>query len=273
MSLQYFKDWKRFMKYELKEHKEKGLYIVPADCKQVTYKPMNFFPKILLSLLDIGYRASKNQNTNENILSFCNRFGLLGFGQAIIVKEYADSTIKLFHDNVLGMKAIHETAFMDIFFPFESHSHRVIKGHEMPMTDRWDMGIITESVIKTWPIFNSEYAEQVRWIEMYALKIYNTMKAFRNNEPFTLEAVRVKQKIRCDGNKAEFILYADSLKSLLDYQLIQDLKQPQKSFRLCKRCLKPFYASGTRAEYCSASCRNVMNVKASRQKKKLDKQI
>ena len=259
MAIRYFTSWMRYPDYNLKAHREKGLYVVPLEGELVTYNPFDCRDGILLALLRIGFAPSE-----EQVLDFCNQFGLLGFGQAVIQKEYEDSTVKFYPDNVLGRKALHEAELMDLFFPFDLCSHRVKRGHEMRMTDRWER----RPPDSLWPLFEPGYAEQVEWIVFYAKRLYGMALRFCQGEPFEYDFGNIKVgTVFTDTVKTQWRF--DSLKTAVDILFMELLQNPRPAVRLCEHCHNPMLVSaGTRSRYCSESCRNVANVKRSRQKKR-----
>lgn len=259
MAIRYFTSWTKYPGYKLKTHKEKGRYVMPLGGELMTYDPFACGDELLLALLSIGFAPAE-----ERVLDFCNRFGLLGFGQAVIQKEYESSIVKLHPGNVLGRKAFHETELMDLLFPFDDHSHRVKKGDEMCMTDRWEEKFSD----KPWPLFSPEYAEQVEWIACYAKQLYDMLLQTYRGEPFEYALGNAKMGLLFDG-QAETVWRFDSLKTAVDILFIDLLQKQKPSVRLCLHCHKPFLVPvGTRASYCSVSCRNVENVRRSRQRKK-----
>jgi len=249
----------RYPDYNLKAHREKGLYVVSREGELVTYNPFDCRDEILLALLRIGFAPS-----GEQVLDFCSQFGLLGFGQAVIQKEYEDSTVKFYPDNVLGRKALHEAELMDLFFPFDLCSHRVKRGHEMRMTDRWER----RPPDSLWPLFEPGYAEQVEWIVFYAKRLYGMALRFCQGEPFEYDFGNIKVgTVFTDTVKTQWRF--DSLKTAVDILFMELLQNPRPAVRLCEHCHNPMLISaGTRSRYCSESCRNVANVKRSRQKKR-----
>ena len=266
MGIRYFTEWTRRSCYMLQEHKEKGVYVTDAHPSELaTYDPFVCSDDILLELLGIGKDAGAM--LDFRVLDFCNRYGLLGLGSAEIEKEYDNSTAKLYDGNVLDEKLITDQELMDLIFPFDKYSHRIKKSDLMSITTRWEIACEIEG--SRWPLFDWLYAERVDWIVAYARRLYELLVCFHKNQPFDYPLGNVKHRLRYDGS-AKVVWRYDSLKSAIDIMFVQLLQQPSPTVRLCKRCLTPFRVSaGTRAVYCSTSCRNVENVKKSRQRRKL----
>ena len=259
MAIRYFTSWMRYPDYKLKAHREKGLYVVSREGELITYNPFDCRDGILLALLRIGFAPSE-----EQVLDFCNQFGLPGFGQAVIQKEYEDSTVKFYPDNVLGRKALHEAELMDLLFPFDLCSHRVKRGHEMRMTDRWER----RPPDSLWPLFEPGYAEQVEWIINYASLLYRMLLRTYQCDPFEYTLGNAKSGLAFDG-QVRSVWHFDSLKTAVDILFMELLQNPRPAVRLCEHCHNPMLVSaGTRSRYCSESCRNVENVKRSRQRKR-----
>ena len=266
MGIRYFSEWTKYSCYTLQQHKEKGTHVTCAHASElVTYDPFCCADDILLETLAIG-KDTGSAKLELRVLDFCNRYGLLGFGQAVIEKEYENSTAKLYVDNVFGEKLISNQQLMGFIFPFDKYSHRVKKREQMPITMRWEVDCELRGC--EWPIFDARYAERVEWIAYYARCLYDTLLRFHRKQPLDFPLGNVKCRLNYDGT-AKIIWQYDSLKSAIDIMFVGLLQQSLPTIRLCKRCLSPFeVATGTRALYCSVSCRNVENVARSRQRKK-----
>ena len=152
---------------------------------------------------------------------------------------------------------------MDLIFPFKRESNRVVKGREGEITSLWDIKFGNAHCI-----FQSEYAEKIEWIANYAQYLYDSFLSFRNGKPFEHSLWNTKYNLVFDGEKLKEAWLFDSLKNAIDIMFIDLLKSERPNIKLCKHCGKPFHVKMQKSEYCSASCRNVYNVKMSRQRHK-----
>jgi len=259
----YFDTWIKYREYKFAEHKEKGLYIRPDTEDTDEYNPFEFATEILLDLFNIGFTVCKNMNADEQIIDFVNRFGLLGFGQAIIDQEFEDCDIKLYNGNPFDKIVMHYTDLMDLIFPFERNSHRVTKGTEARATIFLAIHYEYRSP-RGCAIFCTDYCEQTAWIENYAKYLNSTLLKFYNDENFEHRLWNAKLYI---GSSRKQILKFDSLKGAVDIIFMDLLKSASPEIKLCKRCWKPFVVQSKKTEFCSPSCRNVFNVKKSRKRR------
>ncbi len=264
MAILYFESWTKYQAYELKAHKEKGLYLSPNSYELEEYNPFAHATEILFDLLNIGMLVGCGENIDEQILGFTNRFGLLGFGQAIIEQEYEDCSIKLYKGNPFDEAVIHYTDFADLIFPFEKNSHRIVKRNEARATILFAMHYESRGPEKC-VLFHLEYCEQPVWIAHYAEYLYRTLLKFYDGKAFEHRLWNARTYIREDKKQ---MWKFDSMKSAVDIMFLELLKSEAPSIKLCKRCRKPFLPQSKKSEYCSASCRNVYHVKKSRQKKR-----
>ena len=264
MALLYFDPWYKHETYTLKQHKEKGLYLKSKGNSLREYNPFEYSTEILFTLLNIGMLALHKKNVDEEILDFVNRFGFLGFGQAVIEQEYENCSIKFYKGNPFGRDVMHYTDFADLIFPFEKKSHRIIKGNEARATILFAMHYEDNRDIKC-AIFHSEYSEQTAWISDYAVYLYSTFLKLYDGKSFEHRLWNTKTFIREDKKQCwQF----DSLKSAIDIIFWERLQSESPQIKLCKRCRKPYISKSKKSEYCSPSCRNIYNVKKSRHRKR-----
>ena len=111
---------------------------------------------------------------------------------------------------------------------------------------------------------NSEYTEQVQWIADFARYLYCLLAAVQRGEMFEHKLGNIRTTLVSGGGVPRTEYEFDSLKSALDIMLVRELTNPRRALKLCKHCGGAFRRESMRAEYCSASCRNVRNVKLSR---------
>lgn len=112
------------------------------------------------------------------------------------------------------------------------------------------------------------YCEKVEWYGVYGSQLYELLQKHERHEPFDFIPGNTKMTYRSENGVAKWIWTFDSLKSAIDVGFAEMLTDETRRLRLCKRCDKPFIAADLRSVYCSASCRNVMNVKLSRHRKR-----
>lgn len=219
---------------------------------------------MIFSLLKIGLAYRNGEDITRAVLAFCGRFGLLGFEQAVVEKEYDDGSVKFYRDNVLGVKAATKQEYINIFdpFPIERRRNRRRKEiepmEEIPTTENGEPYILTP---------NYECCEAVTWYGRYGMQVYELFRRAQAGKQLTLLPGNVEARYELQNGIGQRKVYFDTLKSICDFYILELLTSPAPVVRLCKRCGRPLLTNGTRQEYCSASCRNVANFYRSRRKK------
>ncbi|MEG1578270.1 MAG: hypothetical protein RR336_05860, partial [Oscillospiraceae bacterium] len=102
----------------------------------------------------------------------------------------------------------------------------------------------------------------------YGMQIYELLRSKQDGDTLVLLPGNSELRYEVGGGNTRRHWYFDSLKSACDAWLMEQLTEPHPTIRLCKRCGKAFVGASVRAEYCSASCRNVANVASSRKRKR-----
>ncbi len=266
MALEYFDYCETYRAYTLTKNTEGTLYVVSnLDLIPARYDPLSRMPEILFSLLQIGKAYSDGENIGLMVQDFCNRYGQLGFQDALVQKRYDDGSVKFYPGNVLGRKAATQREFLSIFVPFQREYKRQLR--RVPK-DRVQELRFSESGEP--PVLRLDYSscEAVEWYGLYGQQIYDLLQRFQQGEEITLLPGNIEVRYELSGGKGKRKVYFDSLKSLCDFCVMETLASQSPEIRLCKRCGKPIRTHGRRTEYCSASCRNVMNVQNSRRRKR-----
>jgi len=264
MSLVYHKKWLRRSKYRLREY-ENGLYIsLKHSASFETYNPFEGDADILLEFLRIGRAAERGEDTTDAIFAFVAAYGMLGFAQSVIAIEYADGDVKLHRNNFVSPKrALMLDEYFDLFMPELGSDLRYRKRRldGMPLTMR--MAEVQED--DAWLCMNDDdYAEDLQWISDFARYLYGLLASVQRGEAFEYPLGNVRTTLASDGDTVRTEYEFDSLKSALDIMLVRELTATRRTLKLCKHCGGVFRSESLRAEYCSASCRNVRNVKLSR---------
>ncbi len=260
----YVDRWSTGRYYSLEYNHRGELCVVGnLDVYDREYDPLEVMPEIVLELLSIGLKYAKHQDYSRNVQRFCDRFGLLGFEDALVEKTYDDKSVKFYTGNVLGRKAATQKEYIDLFrlFPKEQlrQSRRVSiqRVDELPLQDDRE------------PVLHPDYydCEAVEWYGRYGFLLYDLMRRAQAGEDMVLLHGNVELRYEIRGGIGRRRIWYDSLKSLVDFCMMEMLTSPKPAVRLCKHCGAPLLTHGTRAEYCSASCRNVENVSRSRKRR------
>jgi len=266
MAVEYLDHCETYRAYALTKNTEGTLYVVSnLDLIPTQYDPFLFMPEILLSLLRIGKAYSGGEDIGLVVQDFCNRYGQLGFQDALVQKIYDDGSVKFYPGNVLGRKAATKHEFLSIFIPFQREYKRQLRRVYRERVQELSFSANGEP-----PALRLDYSscEAVEWYGLYGQQLYDLLLRFQQGKEITLLPGNIEARYELSGGKGERKVYFDSLKSLCDFYMMETLASQTPELRLCKRCGKPIMTHGRRTEYCSASCRNVMNVQNSRRRKR-----
>ncbi|QAT50336.1 hypothetical protein EQM14_11505 [Caproiciproducens sp. NJN-50] len=248
-------------------HPEQGEYLLEArDSGGVEYDPFSVMDEILYELLCIGYLSRRGKEISDEVQRFCFQYGLLGFEESEIQKRYEDNSVKLYSGSVLNAKALTEQQQEQTFRPFQRELYlqrrrkkRSRKGEQR--NDSPGEPILYE--------LNYEHCEAVTWYGRYGQQLLERLERFSRGEPYPLTLGNVRMRYQIENGQAKRRWAFDSLKSACEIGFAEMLLEAVPAIRLCKRCGKPLLTHRTRAAYCSASCRNVENVKQSRCRRRL----
>lgn len=252
---------KKSSHYTIQIHSTLGEYVLANKYSVIEeYDPFTRISDILLSLLMIGYHYRQAKNISLEVAQFCMDYGFLGFGKAMVQKVYDSGRMKLHLNNVLGKKALEkdEMEKYTVPFPKERNKQRRRTPQVYPVPEPPEPAFIE---------LDYEYGEQVAWYGIYGSQLYGFMEKLATGEPFDFQLGNAELFYHCENGLMRPVWKFDALKTACDIAFANILTMPSPEIRLCKHCGKPFTAHGTRAEYCSISCRNVTNVKSSRQRK------
>ncbi|NCC67810.1 MAG: hypothetical protein EOM14_06390 [Clostridia bacterium] len=264
MEIQYTDRCSTSRYYGISVHPEYGEYVLALyRISGREYDPFVCMEELLCALLTIGYRYAKDENISLPVVDFCCRYGHLGFKTAVVEKIYEDNTVKLYKENVLGKKALAINELYDCFKPFKKEFRNQQRRKLPPLLDEppeSDGAIMHE--------LDYSYCEKVEWYGIYGLQLCELLQKYERHKPFDFSPGNAKMVYRSEDRVAKRVWTFDALKSAIDVGFTEMLTDEKKRVRLCKRCAKPFIAADPRSVYCSASCRNVMNVKLSRHRKR-----
>lgn len=250
--------------YGISVHPENGEYVLALyRIAGHEFDPFACMDELLCAILSIGYRYEKGENISLPVVNFCCRYGQLGFETAVVEKIYDDNTVKLYKGNVLGKKALTVNELFYSFKPFEKELKKQQRRKLPPILDE-----LPESDGASLCELDYSYCEKVEWYGIYGSQLYDLIQQQEQNEPFDFTPGNAKMVYRYEGGAAKRVWTFDSLKSAVDIGFAEMLTDEKRRVRLCKRCGKPLIAADPRSVYCSASCRNVMNVKLSRHRKR-----
>lgn len=130
-------------------------------------------------------------------------------------------------------------------------------------------------------VFSEKYSEKIARILFYAKLLYSTFWAIESYlleddehkqaiyKMYTSDFVPFKLSFEIDlKDKAYLQWNFNSLKSASETILGLNATSDRKEVKMCKRCGNPFIAKNIQSDYCSATCRNTMNIYNSRARRK-----
>lgn len=252
--------------YAVQVHPARGAYLLGAlGTEARKYDPFESMTDILFALMRIGVHYRNGEDICYAAREFCARFGFLGFEQADVQKRYDDGSVKLYRGNVLCEKALLPTQIEQLFRPFQRELNRQHRRTQKSAFQALSAGDGSEEPLV--PELDYSYCERVEWYGKYGAQLLQRAARIQCGEPFELLIGNAEQVFRCENGRVTRRWRFDSLKTACDIGFAEMLLAEVPAIRLCKRCGKPLLTNGTRAAYCSASCRNVENVKNSRLRK------
>jgi len=254
--------YSHYSEYEIRENKQGERVVIPARTAQLeTYDPIENAEEILTALLNTGrsIKEATIEKTEELILNFVNRYGLLGaIAELPLNKDFYNHELVFIDDNLFMASGVMATEdFEDLFF--EKAKPKNAKSFKL--TD----------YIKA-----KNYSEPIIWIAEYIHELYEVLllsvkyKAEPESVSFLLND-RLKTNIRyrltvTDRIQMQYEFY--SLIRVLNFTMANLLSAEGAPLKICKHCHKAFISQNKRAEFCSERCRNQFNVYKSRAKAK-----
>ena len=252
----------RYSEYEIRENKQGKRVVIPARTAQFeTYDPTENAEEILTALLNTGrsMKETTPEKTEELILDFVNRYGLLGaIAELPLNKYFYNHELVFIDDNLFMSSGVMATEdFEDLFL--EKAKPRITKSFKL------------DDYIKS-----KNYSEPITWIAEYIHELYEVLllsvkyKAEPDAVSFLLND-RLKTNIRyrltvTDRMQMQYEFY--SLMGILNFTMANLLSAEGSPLKICKHCGKTFISENKRAEFCSERCRNQFNVYKSRAKAK-----
>jgi len=198
MSIVYHKNWLRSNGYKLVAY-ENGLHISPKDFGE-TYNPFDCAADILLAFLSIGYLAHKDADVTAAITDFVSSYGILGFAQSVIAKEYEDGTVKVYENNfATGKPALTATEYFELFLPDAEARKKYFKWDHANMTVTMRMSGTKRSA--EWLCMaDSDYAENSQWISGFAQHLYGLLDKVQRGEPFSHRLGNIRTAVVANGD-------------------------------------------------------------------------
>lgn len=249
--LKFNKILTRHGEYALVRKNGSSEYVLPLRSAEKTeYNPSETITDALLDIMRIGWLHNNGKETAEPVLAYCRRYGFLGFTK--IHLSFRDYSRGRFPDWNRSPVSYAPNAFEnELKWQTGTFRRRYDKEPNHEIAEKYDCSAYERlddfKTLGCWLLDLLRRISDERQIEMY---IDDTpLIHFENGQPIPVQP-------------------ADCLAGAILSCFYLSVTESSAKVRLCKRCCKPFYATNARAEYCSSSCRNVANVKASRHRRR-----
>lgn len=271
--------WVRYSRYEWRKDKHNKYYITPApNAMPQIYDPLKNYQQMVLDALNVGLlaRNSSQRKIREAIMNFVSRYGLLGLMTALpTTPTFIDYKAVYFLTNHFIREEVLDTEkYLDYFFPFEKPDFRK-KGKESAWFIQNDRTMIALAMtFRKEPqaqvmCFMRNYAERFDWlVQTFQDWSFTFLSSFLFYEDDDMdEDIRniYRQGMAAFGGVAPSYhielrerpaIVWDFHSLLLAIQMMFSfmLADETSSLKLCKNCMKAFFAEDDGLEFCSADC-------------------
>lgn len=282
-------DWTRFSEYEILEHENKYLIIPSKNAKYIHYHPLKE-GDLLNDFLELGKWYSDEVFENETtqnefsqkrqahrVLSFCNRYGLLGLAWVKLAGRIRSdgpkesrktmSENRAQWDKIISPHIPRMNSMPPFSVPYERPMREYAEDASEIMTEASGMYFLA----KCWKTFYEYHAthpgpyeaiqvdfgggqppQEVPWAAIVALSAVHHISVFF--DPFE--------------NSQGLSFGAQSLLPLIQVSFLTAISSRTSLFHLCDECGTPFTAKDPRAKFCSLRCSNRSRQRRFQEKKK-----
>lgn len=278
--------WVRYSDYQWREAKDGHFYLMPTpNATPSIYDPTQVTQELVLDAVEIGsglMQRTPAEKMRSQIRGFALKYGLLGIMTALPTTASFFGYEKVYfpRNDFIREETMDTIAYLKYFYPFRMPDVKK-KGVDSTWNSREDDDNAMKALMLTFTgrldpqamamSFSRDYGERYEWMAsvfkdwaftVMATIIYydkddpanaatrmayeNGMAAFEGNAPTYHLELRDKPVIVWDFHSLML-----NIKMMLDL-MITDETHP---IRLCKQCMKPFYATEGEEEYCSPECR------------------
>ena len=287
--------WVRYSEYEWKKAKDGVLYLTPAsNAKPSIYDPLKEMQQIVLDALNIGYLGmtkEPQEKLQEAILSFAQKYGLLGLMTALpTTPSFMDyEAVYLPKNHFIKSESLQTREYLAFFFPFDKLDLRKqgVNSAWSISKDRTMMALAMTMSNRPMAVnmcFQREYAERYDWLVQqfidWVFVFVTSIFYYTDYEEHSEDELNLYRQSMAafDGiapsyhiallDKPTIVWNFHSL--LLGVQLMFSfmLTDDDNPLQLCRNCGKIFIASRPNAQFCSPQCKNRYNVNKSRAKKR-----
>ena len=277
--------WVRYSDYEWRLAKGGHFYLLPSpDARPSIYDPTEVTRELVLDAVGLG-RALMGEKSQEKgragILEFARKYGLLGIMTALptTARFFDYERVYFPRNDFIREEAMDTFAYLKFFYPFRMPDIKK-KGVDSVWTSHDDDDNTMKALMMTYSgrldpqamamSFSRDYGERYEWMAAvfkdWAFTMMATQIYYDKDDPSNALTRRLYQSgmAAFEGNAPTYhmelrdrpVIVWDFHSLMLNIKLMLDLTMTDeaKPLRLCKQCMKPFYAAAADDAFCSPQC-------------------
>ena len=272
--------WVKYDRYEWKKDKNNKFYITPApNAMPKIYDPLKEYQQMVLDALNVGLmiRTSSKRKIREAIMDFVTRYGLLGLMTALpTTPSFIDyKAVYLPTNHFIREEVMDTQKYLSYFFPFEKPDF-FKNGKDSLWNINGDRTMIALAMtFRKEPeaqamCFMRNYAERYDWLEQtfqdWSFTFLSSFLFYEEDEEMDEDTRDIyRQGMAAFGGIAPNYhielwerptIVWDFHSLLLAIQMMFSfmLADETSSLRLCKYCMKAFFAKSDDEDFCSPAC-------------------
>lgn len=272
--------WVRYSRYEWEKDNSGNYYITPApDAVPQIYDPLKEYQQMVLDALNVGLlvHTLSKQEVREAIIDFVTKYGLLGMMTALpTTPSFIDySAVYLPTNHFIREETMEAKQYLDYFFPFEKPDFHM-KGKESAWFTGNDQTMLALAMtFQKEPTaqvmcFMQNYAERYDWLAQmfqdWSFTFLSSFLFYEEDEEMDEDSRDIyRQGMAAFGGIAPSYhielrerptIVWDFHSLLLAIQMMFSfmLADETSSLKLCKNCMKAFFAKNNEEVFCCAEC-------------------
>lgn len=277
--------WVQYSDYEWRLAEDGHFYLLPVpDARPSIYDPTEVTRELVLDAVGLG-RALMGEKSQKKgragILDFARKYGLLGIMTALPTTARFFDYEKVYfpRNDFIREEAMDTLAYLKFFYPFRMPDIKK-KGVDSVWTSHDDDDNTMKALMMTYSgrldpqamamSFSRDYGERYEWMAAvfkdWAFTMMATQIYYDKDDPSNALTQKLYQSgmAAFEGNAPTYhlelrdrpVIVWDFHSLMLNIKLMLDLTMTDeaKPLRLCKQCMKPFYATAADEAFCSPQC-------------------
>ena len=272
--------WVKYDRYEWKKDKNNKFYITPApNAMPKIYDPLKEYQQMVLDALNVGLmiRTSSKRKIREAIMEFVTKYGLLGLMTALpTTPSFTDyKAVYLPTNHFIREEVMDTQKYLSYFFPFEKPDF-FKNGKDSLWNINGDRTMIALAMtFRKEPeaqvmCFMRNYAERYDWLEQtfqdWSFTFLSSFLFYEDDEEMDEDTRNIyRQGMAAFGGIAPNYhielwerptIVWDFHSLLLAIQMMFSfmLADETSSLKLCKNCMKAFFAKDNEEDLCCSKC-------------------